>query len=44
MSFVFQTLEEYRTQETSEHNSAELETKMEVARHNLRRAEVVRMT
>lgn len=27
-------------QETSDHNSAELETKMEVARHNLRRAEV----
>lgn len=36
----FQALEEFRTQETSDHNSAELETKTEVARHNLRRAEV----
>lgn len=35
-----QTLEEFRAKETSEHNRAELETKMEAARHSLRRAEV----
>lgn len=39
--FLFQTLEELRAQEMSEHSSAELETKTEVAQLNLRRAEVV---
>eukprot|EP00066_Takifugu_rubripes_P020331 XP_011609597.1 PREDICTED: FCH and double SH3 domains protein 1 [Takifugu rubripes] len=40
---IQKTLEEYRTQETSEHNSAELEPKMEAARHNLRRAELMKL-
>ncbi|XP_078142768.1 F-BAR and double SH3 domains protein 2-like [Centroberyx gerrardi] len=36
-------LEEYGTQETSEQNNSELETKMEVARQSLRRAETVKV-
>ncbi|XP_017284684.1 F-BAR and double SH3 domains protein 2-like [Kryptolebias marmoratus] len=36
-------LEEYGTQETSEQNSSDLETKMEVARQSLRRAETVKV-
>ncbi|XP_067464904.1 F-BAR and double SH3 domains protein 2-like [Thunnus thynnus] len=36
-------LEEYGTQETSEQNNTELETKMEVARQSLRRAETVKV-
>uniref|UniRef100_A0AAQ5X8T7 FCH and double SH3 domains 2 n=1 Tax=Amphiprion ocellaris TaxID=80972 RepID=A0AAQ5X8T7_AMPOC len=36
-------LEEYGTQESSEHNNSELETKMEVARQSLRRAETVKV-
>lgn len=37
----FQALEEFGTQESLEHNSSDLETKMEVARYSLRRAEVM---
>lgn len=37
---VFKALEEYGTQESTEQNNSELETKMEVARQSLRRAEV----
>uniref|UniRef100_A0A672ZRG7 F-BAR and double SH3 domains protein 2-like n=1 Tax=Sphaeramia orbicularis TaxID=375764 RepID=A0A672ZRG7_9TELE len=36
-------LEEYGNQETSEQNNSELETKMEVARQSLRRAETVKV-
>ncbi|XP_069574907.1 F-BAR and double SH3 domains protein 2-like [Brachyistius frenatus] len=36
-------LEEYGTQESSEQNNSELETKMEVARQSLRRAETVKV-
>uniref|UniRef100_A0A1A8QSN1 FCH and double SH3 domains 2 n=1 Tax=Nothobranchius pienaari TaxID=704102 RepID=A0A1A8QSN1_9TELE len=36
-------LEEYGTHETSEQNSSDLETKMEVARQSLRRAETVKV-
>uniref|UniRef100_A0A8C6KY83 FCH and double SH3 domains 2 n=1 Tax=Nothobranchius furzeri TaxID=105023 RepID=A0A8C6KY83_NOTFU len=36
-------LEEYGTRETSEQNSSDLETKMEVARQSLRRAETVKV-
>lgn len=36
-----QALEDYGTQESSEQNNSELETKMEVARQSLRRAEVL---
>ncbi|XP_029924094.1 F-BAR and double SH3 domains protein 2-like [Myripristis murdjan] len=36
-------LEEYGTQEASEQNNSELETKMEVARQSLRRAETVKV-
>ncbi|KAM9846718.1 F-BAR and double SH3 domains protein 2-like [Aulostomus maculatus] len=36
-------LEEYGSQENAEQNSAELETKMEVARQSLRRAETVKV-
>ncbi|XP_070839714.1 F-BAR and double SH3 domains protein 2-like [Chaetodon trifascialis] len=36
-------LEEYETQESSEQNNSELETKMEVARQSLRRAETVKV-
>ncbi|CAK6964545.1 F-BAR and double SH3 domains protein 2-like isoform X1 [Scomber scombrus] len=36
-------LEEYGTQETSEQNNTDLETKMEVARQSLRRAETVKV-
>ncbi|XP_029029865.1 F-BAR and double SH3 domains protein 2-like isoform X3 [Betta splendens] len=36
-------LEEYGTQELSEQNNSELETKMEVARQSLRRAETVKV-
>ena len=36
-----QALEEYGTQESSEQNVSELEAKMEAARQNLRRAEVL---
>ncbi|XP_038564174.1 F-BAR and double SH3 domains protein 2-like [Micropterus salmoides] len=36
-------LEEYGTQESSEQNNSELETKMEVARQSLRRAETVKL-
>lgn len=36
----FQAMEGYGTQESSEQNNTELETKMEVARQSLRRAEV----
>ncbi|XP_041808090.1 F-BAR and double SH3 domains protein 2-like [Chelmon rostratus] len=36
-------LEEFETQESSEQNNSELETKMEVARQSLRRAETVKV-
>jgi len=39
--FCAQALEEYGGQESSEQNHSELETKMEAARQNLRRAEVL---
>lgn len=37
---LLQILEDYGTQESTEQNSSDLETKMEVARQSLRRAEV----
>ncbi|XP_056140510.1 F-BAR and double SH3 domains protein 2-like [Lampris incognitus] len=40
---IQRTLEEYGIQETSEQNHSDLETKMEVARQNLRRAETVKV-
>ncbi|CAF91179.1 unnamed protein product, partial [Tetraodon nigroviridis] len=40
---IQKTLEEFRTQETSEHSRAELEAKTEAARLNLRRAEMMKM-
>lgn len=41
LCLFFQALEEFETQESSEQNNSELETKMEVARQSLRRAEVM---